>query len=1480
MKRQRSRQRILFRFLSWTVIICAILLSSFAASAAPKTRQTLTRQLPLAKALLNPIGRMPPDTRLTLAIGLPLRNQPALQILLQQLYDPISTNYHHYLTPQQFAEQFGPDENDYQAVQAFALAHGLRVSSEQPNRMLVEVNGTVADIEHAFHTTLRTYQHPTEPRTFYAPDVTPSFDLSVTILSISGLDNYSLPRPHLHAVPLANGTHAEPNGGSGPGGDYAGNDFRAAYVPDTSLTGSGQIVGMLQFDGYDTNDINYYESQAGLPDVTLSNVLLNGATGLPITVNGQLEVSLDIEMAASMAPGLQKIILYEAPSGTPFEILLNQMANDNLASQLTCSWFLENGTSNAVADQIFEQMDAQGQSFFNASGDSDAYTGLINFPCDNPYITQVGGTYLSTDSDGERTNEIVWNRGGGVGSGGGISTQYPIPFWQTNINMTTCRGSTTMRNVPDVSMVASGVYVRAGGSDYSVGGTSCAAPLWAGFAALMNQQAASVVQPRIGFLNPLLSTLAAGPAYSSVLYDVTSGDNTSSSSPTNFFAVPGYDLCTGWGTPAGESLVDALAPLFTVTIPKNATEGDGLLVGAGQIQLQTSTPTNITVTLISNNTNKVTVGPTVTIPGGQSSVAFNLKIANNHLLDGTQDATITAYVPGYGINSATMQVYDNESATLQLSLPSTASEGQGTVQGTVYCNPAPDVNVSISLSSSNTNSIQVPPSVVIPGGQTSAVFTATVINGDKITGPQSVTLTAHVQNWVDGSATISVLNDISLNLSVTLPTAAQENAGVISNGGIVSIAGTLTTNLPVTLISSNSSKLTVPPSVTIPAGQLSNTFNLALINNSIPDGNQLVSVGASAPGFTNGTASILVIDDETPAQPQNPRPADTATGVPANTNLSWSIGPSGEFIQNGGFETGTFTNWSKENSGNGDFVINDGTYEPPGPDGATPPYAGNYSVVSEQSNSGTHVLYQDITLPVTASSAVLSWVDRIRNYASEFTSNQYFDVEIRTTNDALLQIAFTTRPGDTLLADWTNRSFDLSPYIGETIRIAFAETDALDYFNVHLDNISVQVSTASAGVSNDVYFGTSATPGPAQFQGNTTNTSWALPLLAPLTTYYWQIVAHKTGTNTGPVWQFTTAGVDHFTWSTIPRLQFTNAPFPVTITAFDAFNRIVTNFTGPALLSSTPPNTVIPDVTDNFTNGVWTGSVALTDRATNAVLTADDGNGHVSPSNPFNLEPVNMAAVILTPPTDQQVFEWGTATFTVAADGTPCLDYQWYFNDTNAIPGATNSTLTLSNVQPANAGNYSVTVSNAFGSVTSPDAALQVIMLDHFSWSPIPSPRFVNAPFTVTIVAQDEDDDTFTTFNGTVLLSGSNSVPVPVQPSVSGNFQQGVWTGTITISRAASNVVLEASDGAGDIGFSSPIDVVNTPRLSILNQSGSVLLSWPVAPSGFVLESSDSLSPANWIPVPDNSILTNGQYLQSIPIAGTNQFFILQFSGP
>ena len=551
--------------------LLAVAATVWPAQAALPGMKTLSGHVPAAVSQLIATGDLSGETNLQLAIGLPLRNQEALTNLLQQIYDPASPNYHHYLTPEDFAAQFGPTEEDYQKVKDFATASGFTISATHPNRVLLDVSGKASDVEKAFHVNLRTYQHPTEARKFFAPDSDPYVDASVPILHVSGLENYYKASPAFKIRPQATG--GKPSLGSAPGGAYQGKDFRTAYVPGTPLTGSGQNVALFQLDGFYASDIAAYATQIGLTTVpNLVTVPVDGGVPTPTTV-GNGEVSLDIEMVLSMSPGVGNIYVYEGPNFTStsiytiFENIFSKIADDDLAKQVGCSWFIIDGVPDPISEQLFQQMALQGQSFFEASGDFDAYTGAIQYPCDSPSVTLVGGTTLTTGPQATYASETVWNwdvefpgQGfDGEGSSGGISPSYLIPSWQTNINTTLSGGSKTRRNVPDVALTGDNVWVDFGdGATEVVGGTSCAAPLWAGYTALINQQAAINHHAPVGFLNPALYAIANSASYANCFHDITTGNNEWSASPNEFVAVTGYDLCTGLGTPNGTNLINQL----------------------------------------------------------------------------------------------------------------------------------------------------------------------------------------------------------------------------------------------------------------------------------------------------------------------------------------------------------------------------------------------------------------------------------------------------------------------------------------------------------------------------------------------------------------------------------------------------------------------------------------------------------------------------------------------------------------------------------------------------------------------------------------------------------------------------------------------------------------------------------------------------------------------------------------------------------
>jgi hypothetical protein len=616
---------VLFHFpvKHFVVAICAALFSFAATTGLAQPRRALPGHVPDVVGHLQPLSDVAAKTPVRLAVGLPLRNKAALASFIEDLYNPASPRFHRYLTTAQFTERFGPTEEDYQKVQDYLRARGLKVSGAHANRMVVDVVGAAADVEKAFNVHLHVYRHPTEQRNFFAPDSDPWVEANVPVLDVMGLDNYIVPHPldlQRKKAGVQNGAsvtnYAEE--GSGPHGLYIGNDFRAAYVPGVTNTGSGQYIALVEFGPYWTNDIHVYETTAGLSsNIVVSNIFLDDVTEPPSAGTDAGEQALDIEMCISMAPGAT--VLYYG--GEVVDDIYSRIASDNLAGQISCSFGFG---IDETTEQLYQEFVAQGQNFFEASGDGGAEVGQINPPAAEPYITLVGGTALSTVSPGGAwQQELTW-----VGSGGGVSTFYAMPNYQQGINMTPLFGSSTMRNFPDVSMMADTViFIAANNGTGGVGGTSCSSPQWAGFYALANQQAATLGNPRIGFFNPTLYALGKSASYTTLFHDVTSGNTTNySSGPHKFFAAAGYDLATGWGSPNGINLINALAGVGTTNFMLYATPvGLNLTVGGSDevlLNAQAMTGFNGDVSLsVSNLPSGVTASfNPPTISGASTSI--------------------------------------------------------------------------------------------------------------------------------------------------------------------------------------------------------------------------------------------------------------------------------------------------------------------------------------------------------------------------------------------------------------------------------------------------------------------------------------------------------------------------------------------------------------------------------------------------------------------------------------------------------------------------------------------------------------------------------------------------------------------------------------------------------------------------------------------------------------------------------------------
>lgn len=514
-------------------------------------RAALTSHVPdeVASGVAPLVGRMPAAQRVSLAISLPLKNQAELEKFLADLYDPQSPNFRHYLSVEEFAQRFGPAEEDYAALQDFARANGFTIIGKTRNRMVLNVEAPAATIESALHVSMSVFQHPTEARTFFSADREPTVDLNIPVLHITGLDNFDIPHAKNFIAPDAAPSTVR---GSGPGGSFLGSDLRMAYYGTGTLNGAGQRVGIFAYKGYNPVDISNYFANAHQSElVPIKAVSVGGASTVCGSGCTDIEQALDMEQAISMAPGLTQLLLYVGKNDIA---IFNQMAADNSCKSISVSYGWKK--DEASLDPILEEMAAQGQSVFVATGDQGSATAAnVVWPSDDPWVTAVGGTVLTTKSAGGAwQSETGWVNSAGMVSKNGV----PIPTYQKTAGVIngTNHGSTTLRNIPDVSSESSAAQYNCGnGSCHNQGGgTSYAAPLWASLIAMANQQAAANGDATVGFLNPVIYGIGTGSTFGTNLHDVTSGNN------GGFTAVSGFDLVTGWGSPQGANLINVLAP--------------------------------------------------------------------------------------------------------------------------------------------------------------------------------------------------------------------------------------------------------------------------------------------------------------------------------------------------------------------------------------------------------------------------------------------------------------------------------------------------------------------------------------------------------------------------------------------------------------------------------------------------------------------------------------------------------------------------------------------------------------------------------------------------------------------------------------------------------------------------------------------------------------------------------------------------------
>ena len=734
------------RFSLLALSLMAALGQSVAPARAAEPRIALAGNALPAPALRQAhlVGRLAPTATLQAGLILPLRNQSQLSDLIRRQYTPGDALYHQFLTPPDFTARFGPTTQDYEAVAAYARAQGLTITQTSPGRTLLNVAGPAARMEQAFGVQMSRYQLPSG-RLVFANSAAPLLPRSIAarLAGIAGLNNVAQMHPYVrqmkaqhligsdqsilrsHApVPVTGGGGSL---GSGPLGGLSPNDIKYAYsldtitplygssapVPTAALNGSGQNIGLFELDGFAAADIAQYTGTFALPTpltgatAAVTPILLGGFSGTPLSVEGQSEVTLDIDMILALAPAATGVYVYEddgtVDSSAPITIF-TRMVNDlnpdgskkPLLQVISCSWGiaeqLETPANLQGENMLFQQMAAQGQSLFCASGDYGAYdlydptlpvltAPAVDNPSSQPFATGVGGTTLSyvkpgaapvtgVITPGAYVGETAWSAGtAGVdpeGSGGGVSTIWPKPSYQFGVG-----ASPTRRDVPDVSLNAdpnTGYSIFVGGAAEVVGGTSAAAPLWAAYTALVNQQRTLNGLGSVGFINPLIYPIGASSSYSADFHDIVSG--------TNLFyqAGAGYDDATGYGSFIGAPLLAALsfnpnqgtgtATLTGIVTDSSApavpVEGATVsAVSAGAVVATTTTDATgaYTLTVPSGLTLKITVNTSaVTAPATESltgqTVTLPALTADQSLTENFMLAAAHVYAAGLQMISA------------------------------------------------------------------------------------------------------------------------------------------------------------------------------------------------------------------------------------------------------------------------------------------------------------------------------------------------------------------------------------------------------------------------------------------------------------------------------------------------------------------------------------------------------------------------------------------------------------------------------------------------------------------------------------------------------------------------------------------------------------------------------------------------------------------------------------------------------------
>ena len=520
---------------------------------------------------------------ISVILSLPLGDAQGAAQFVQRVSNPKDPLYRQYITPKEFAARYGANAGDYAALKAWATANGLAIVHESTARTGLTVRGTVAQFQELFKTQLNNYRSA-DGKEFYSASVKPTIPSAISskVAGVIGLTNSIQYAPlakvykTLGENPVTPAIRTDTAGGTGPGGSYSAADLRTAYSIPAFGGVVPQSVAVFEQGGFFASDVDKYLDTMKLRNTPVKFVGVNGYNGSVNDLGVELEAVLDIDMVIGINPAVKEVLVYEDgtdPFGVAIIDALEAVASDNFVQTLSISYGLDEvqaGNSQLAAENtVLTQLAAEGITVLVSAGDGGAYgrTGTFYFPAQleapdpgsQPLITSVGGTSLYTGPGGVYAGESVWNHlliGAGA-TGGGVSSYWAIPTWQSPSYVTGNGGSSTFRNVPDVAAVGDpltgvGVYSKQNGGWIQIGGTSVSAPIWGGYISILNAGFAYLINQKIGFFNPTLYGIGFGNP-SNYLYPVPDGTNGNAA----FFGTPGYNAgygynnCAGSGTPFG-----------------------------------------------------------------------------------------------------------------------------------------------------------------------------------------------------------------------------------------------------------------------------------------------------------------------------------------------------------------------------------------------------------------------------------------------------------------------------------------------------------------------------------------------------------------------------------------------------------------------------------------------------------------------------------------------------------------------------------------------------------------------------------------------------------------------------------------------------------------------------------------------------------------------------------------------------------------